>query len=182
MIINSKPKHDSRKLHLYLANYVIKEDVYHDVDLRNFAEFIFECSSRYKYKYNEFCIEVKCEINNKLFTTQKETFCKLSNITHVVNGVERKDFESDKLLKMLCWKIYDRICSVLRNNIYSTDGLQVKNLSISLIADYNKMTLNHYIQQPRSVLESQLAKHIRSTSNFKRGRYFYFLARRYELL
>ena len=96
--------------------------------------------------------------------------------------MERKDFESDKLLKMICWKIYDRICSVFRNNIYSTDGLKVKNLSISLIANYNKTTLNHYLQQPRSVLECQLAKHIKNTSNFKRRRYFDFLARRYELL
>ena len=181
MNINSKRKHDSRKLHLYPAIYVIKEVFYHDVALRNVAEIIFECSSRYKYKFNEFCIKVKCGINNKLFTTQKETYYKLSNKTHVDNGVERKDFENDKLLKMLCWKIYDRICSVFRNNIYSMEGLKVGNLSISLIADYNKMTLNPYLQQHRSVLECQLAKHIKNTSNFQRRRYYDFLARRYKL-
>ena len=90
MNINSKPKHDSSKLHLYLANYVKKEDIYHDVDLKNVAEIIFECSSRYKDKFDDFCIKVKCEINNKLFTTQKETYCKLSNNTHVVNGWKEK--------------------------------------------------------------------------------------------
>ena len=33
------------------------------------------------------------------------------------------------------------------------DGLKVRNLSIRLIADYNKLTLNHHLQQPRSVLD-----------------------------
>ena len=95
---NSKPKHDSSKLHLHPATFVRKEDFCHDVDLRKVAEIIFECSSSYKYKFNEFCIKVKCEINYKLFTTQKETYYKLSNKTHVGNGVEGKDFKSDKLL------------------------------------------------------------------------------------
>ena len=71
MNINSKPKHDYSKSHLCLANCVTKEDNYHDVDLKNVAEIIFECSSRYRYKFSEFCIEVKCGINNNLFTTQK---------------------------------------------------------------------------------------------------------------
>ena len=73
MNINSKPKHDYSKSHLYLTNYVIKEYKYHDIDLKNVAGIIFECSSRYRYKFNEFCTKVKCEINNNLFTTQKET-------------------------------------------------------------------------------------------------------------
>ena len=93
----------------------------------------------------------------------------------------RKDLESDKLLKMFSGRIYDRICSVFRNNIYSMDGLKVKNLSISLIADFNKMTLNRYLQQPCSVLKRQLVKHIKNTLNFKRRIFFDVLVKRYEL-
>ena len=69
MNIDSRPKHNYSKSHLYLTNYVIKENNYQDIDLKNVVEIIFGCSSRYKYEFIEFCIKVKCEINNKLFTT-----------------------------------------------------------------------------------------------------------------
>ena len=46
MNINSKLKHDYSKSHLYLTNYVMKEYNYHDVDLKNVAKIIFNCSNR----------------------------------------------------------------------------------------------------------------------------------------
>ena len=185
MNINSKPKHDYSKSHLYLTNYVIKEYNYHDVDLKIIEEIIFNCSNRYRYNFNEFCIKVKCEINNNLFTTQKETYWKLSNKNiHVINGIERKDLESDKVLEMLIRIIYSGICSFFSNKICSIDGLKIKNLSISLIADYDKMALNHYLQQPCRVLERQLVKNIKrikSTLKIRQRRHFDFLIKRYEL-
>ena len=77
--------------------------------MENVAEIIFRCSSRYRYDFNEFCIKVKWEINNNLFLTQKGTYWKLSENTHVINGNVRKVLESDKRLKMfserICYKI-----------------------------------------------------------------------------
>ena len=185
MNINSKPKHDYSKSHLYLTNYVIKEYNYHDVDLKNIEEIIFNRSNRYRYEFNEFCIKVKCEINNNLFTTQKETYWKLSNKNiHIINGIERKDLESDRVLEMIIRIIYSRICSFSSNNIYSIDGFKIKNLSISLIADYDKMALHHYLQQPCRVLERQLVKNIKrnkNTLNYRQRIYFGFLIKRYEL-
>ena len=158
MNINSKPKHDYSKSHLYLTNYVKKEYNYHDVDLKNIEEIIFNCSIRYRYIFNEFCIKVKCEINNNLFATQKETYWKLSN-KDIHIRTERKDLESDKVLEMLSGRIYNRICCFLfKNNIYSIGELKI---SINLIADYDKMTLNHYLQQPCRVLERQLVRNIK---------------------
>ena len=110
--INSKPKQDYSKSHLYLTNYVRKEYNYLDVDLKNIEEIIFDCSIKYRYEFNEFCIKVKCEINNNLFTTQKETYWKLSNENiHIINGIERKDLESDRVLEIIITIIYGRICS-----------------------------------------------------------------------
>ena len=48
MNINSKPKHDYSKSYLYLTNYVIKENKYHDIDLKNIEEIIFDCSNKYR--------------------------------------------------------------------------------------------------------------------------------------
>ena len=129
---------------------------------------------------------MKCEINNNLFTTQKETYWKSSNKNiHIINGIERKDLESGKVLEMFSGRIYDGICSFLfRNNIYSRDELKIKNLSISLIADYDKTTLNHYLQQPCRVFERQLVKNIKRMKNtwkFRQIEYFNFLIKPYEL-
>ena len=180
MNMNSKPKHDYSKSHLYLTNYVIKEYNYHDVDLKNVAEILFNCINRYRYNFNEFCIKVKCEINNNLFTTQKETYWKLSNKNiHIINGTERKDLESDRVLEMLTGRIYNRICS-----FPVRDELKIKNLSIRLIADHDKMTLNQYLQQPCRVLERQLLKNInriKNTRKFRQREDFDFLIKRYEL-
>ena len=104
----------------------------------------------------------------------------MSKNTHVIKGNVRKDLESDKLLKMISERIYDRICSVSRFNVYSIDVLKVKNLSKNLIADYDKMTLYHRLLQPRRVLESQLIKHIKNKRKINR-RSFDFLISRYEL-
>ena len=59
MNLNSKPKHDYSKSHFYLTNYVIKKSNYHDVDLKNIEEIIIDCSNKYRYEFNEFCIQVK---------------------------------------------------------------------------------------------------------------------------
>ena len=131
MNINSKVKHIYSKSHLYLANYIIKEEIYHNINLKNVEKIIFDCGNRYKYEFNEFCIKAKCEINNKLSTTQKESYYKLPNYGYLINGILEKDKESDESLQ-----IYNKIHSVLdRNDV-------VENLSKKLIADYDKMILS----------------------------------------
>ena len=155
MNINSKIKHNYSKSHLYLANYLIKEEIYHNINLKNVEKIIFDCGNRYKYEFNEICIKVKCEINIKLSTTQKESYYKLPNYGYLVNGVLEKDEESEEILQEITKKIYNKIHSVLdRKDV-------VENLSIKLIADYDKKTLYHRLLQPRLVLESKLIKHIK---------------------
>ena len=44
------------------------------------------------------------------------------------------------------------------------------------------MTAKHRFQQPRSVLESKLLKHIKNASDDDKETKYYFLAREYKLL
>ena len=174
MNINPKIKHNYSKSHLYLANYIIKEEIYHNINWENVEKIIFDCGNRYKYEFNEFCIKVKCEINNELSTTQKESYYKLPNYGYLVNGILEKDKESDEILQEISRKVYNKIRSVHdRNDV-------VENLSIKLVADYDKMTLYHRLLQPRLVLESKLIKHIKNNKKLNR-RSFAFLISRYEL-
>ena len=179
--MNSKIKHNYSKSHLYLANYIIEEEIYHKINLKNVEKIIFECGNRYKYKFNEFCIKVKCEINNKLTTTQKERYYILPNYGFLVNGILERYKESDETLQEISKKIYDKNHSVLvRNDVKSIYNLKKENLSIKLIADYDKMTLYHRLLQPRLVSESQLIKHKKNNKKLNR-RSFAFLVARYEL-
>ena len=87
MIMNSKSKHNYSKSHIYLDNNIIGEEIYNNISWKNIEKFIFECGNTHKNKFNEFCIKIKCEINNKLTTTQKETYYKLPNYGDLVNGI-----------------------------------------------------------------------------------------------
>ena len=158
MNINSKIKHNYSKSHLYLANYIIKEEIYHNIDFKNVEKIIFDCGDRCKYEFNEFCIKVKCETDYRS-TTQKETYCKYPKYGYLVNGNIVKDKESDEILRLITKKICYKLHSV-----FNSDNV-IKNLSIKLITDYDKMTLYHPLLQPRRVLESQLIKHIKNKKN-----------------
>ena len=139
-----------------------------------FKKIIFDCGNRYKYEFNEFCIKVKCETDNNLITTQKETYYKYPKHGYLVNGIIEKDKESDEILQGITKKICNKIHSVFdRNDV-------VENLSKKLIADYDKMTLYHRLLQLRLVLESKFIKHIKNNKKLNR-RSFDFLISRYEL-
>ena len=173
MNIYSKMKHNYSKSHLYLANYIIKEEIYHNIDLKNVGKIIFDCGNRCKYKFNEFCIKVKCETDNKS-TTQQEIYCKYPKHGNSINGNIVKDKESDEILLLIAKKICYKIHFVFDSNDV------VKNLLIKLVADYDKMALYHRLLQPRRVLESQLIKHIKNKRKINIGS-FNFLITSYEL-
>ena len=171
-----KTKHENTKSHLYNANYITEKVIYHNVILANFGKIIFEHANIFKNRFNEFIIKVKCEIKDKLYTTQKETYWRLINNNYVVKGMVRKQIKNgDEILKEICCRIYYGIRSNLPSYITN-----VKILRIEFIADYDKMTLHHYLQQPRPIFESQLIKNIKKKRKINM-RSFDFILKRYEM-
>ena len=175
-----KIKHENTKSHIYNANYITEEIVYHNIILDDFKKNIFEHANIFKYRFNEFTIKIKCEINDKLYTTQKETYWRLKNGRYVVRGVEQIN-NCDEILKEICCKIFDGLN--FRNNHDLSHKTKVKKLTIQFFGDYNKMALRHYLQQPRSILESQLYRHIKNRRkiDIRSSMSFAFLLKRFEL-
>ena len=169
--MNLKTKHENTKSHLYNANYITEEVILADVE-----KIIFEHVNIFKYRFNEFTIKVKCETNDNLYTTQKETYWRITNGDYVVKGMVIKQFNDDRILKEFCWKTFNGL--MLKFSPYITN---VKKLTIQFIADYDKMTLRHYLQQPHSILESQLIKHIKNKRKINK-RLFAFILKRYEII
>ena len=63
---------------------------------------------------------------------------------------------------------------MLLNSLFFDRNDVVKNLSIKLIADYDKMTLYHRLLQPRLVLESKHIKHIKNKKKLNRRSFAFF--------
>ena len=167
-----KMKHENTKSHLYNANYITEEVIYNDVIFDDVEKIIFEHANIFKYRFNEFTIKVKCEINDKLYTTQKETYWKLKNDEYVIRGTAIKNFKNDyEILKEICYGLQLNLPSYITN---------VKILRIEFVADYDKMALRHYLQQPRPILETKLIKHIKNKPKIKK-RSFAFILKRYEM-
>ena len=171
-----KTKHENTKSHLYNANYITEEVIYYDIILANVEKIIFENANIFKYRFNEFLIKVKCEINDNLYVTQKETYWRLTNGNYVDKGMVIKQDNDDEILKQISWKIYGGIRLKLPSYITN-----VKKLTIQFIADYDKMTLRHYLQQSRSILESQLIKQIKKKRKIDK-RSSAFILKRYEMI
>ena len=108
-------KHNYSKSHLYLANYIIKEEIFYNIDLKNVGKIISNCGNRCNYEFNEFCIKVKCGTDNKS-TTQKETYYKYPNHGYLVNGIIGKDKEADEILRLITKKICYKIRFVFDRN------------------------------------------------------------------
>ena len=173
-----KMKHENTKSHLYNANYITEEVIYSDVISDDVKKIIFEHANIFKYRFNEFTIKVKCEINDKLYTAQKETYWRLKNGRFVVRGTEQIN-NCDEILKEICRKIF--VGLVLRHHHDLSHKTKVRKLTIQFIGDYNKMTLRHYLQQPRLILESQLIKHIKNKPKIDK-RSFAFILERYKYI
>ena len=61
----------------------------------------------------------------------------------------------------------EMICNDIRENLSSkydincTPDMEIRNLTIKFVSRYRNMTFRHQLQQPRSLLETKMVKHIK---------------------
>ena len=173
-----KSKHECSKSHLYNAKYITEEVIYHNILFVDVGKILFDCVSMFKCRFNEFFIKVKCEINDKLYSKQKDAYWRLKYDDYVVRGTIIKNKKNGDIILDICRGMHARIYSDVHQNIHRLSN--VKRLTIQFIADYDKMTIPHYLQQPRSILECQLIKHIKNKRKINK-RSFAFILNRYEI-
>ena len=64
--------------------------------------------------------------------------------------------------EMICNDIRKNLCS--KYNINCTPDMEIRNLTIKFVSRYRNMTFRHQLQQPRSMLETKIVKHIKYMS------------------
>ena len=79
------------------------------------------------------------------------------------------------------------ICNVIRENLSSkydincNPDMEIRNLTIKFISRYRNMSFRHQLQQPRSMLETKMVKHIKYMSYEEQSDKYNFLTCKHKL-
>ena len=78
-------------------------------------------------------------------------------------------------------------CNDIRENLSSkygincTPDMEIRNLTIKFVSRYRNMTFRHQLQQPRSMLETKMVKHIKYMSYEEQSDNYNFLTCKHKL-
>ena len=158
-------KHNKTKRHYFMKNYVTNLYKNNDIVWGDVEKIPRENIISHNIKFNEFKIYVSCKINDdveiKVYKSQSD-LCLLLPIFN-------EPFNSNNI-KMGTLYVHiagEMICNDIRENLSSkydincTPGMEIRNLTIKFVLRYRNMTFRHHLQQPRSMLETKMVKHIK---------------------
>ena len=176
-------KHDKTKRHYFMKNYVTNIYKYNDIVWGDVEKILRENIISRNNKYNEFKTHVSCKINDD-----------------VEIKVYKHESDMRALLPICLYpnKIYDvgttyvhiageMICNDIRENLSSkydincTPDMEIRNLTIKFVSRYRNMTFRHQLQQPRSMLETKMVKHIKYMSYEEQSDKYNFLTCKHKL-
>ena len=78
-------------------------------------------------------------------------------------------------------------CNTIRENLNSkydincTLDMRIRNLTKKFVSRYSNMTYRYQLQQPRSILETQMVKHIKYMSHEEQINIYNFLTCKHKL-
>ena len=80
---------------------------------------------------------------------------------------------------MICNDIRENLSS--KNDIYCNPDMEIRNLTIKFVSRYHSMTFRHQLEQPRSMLETKMVKHIKYMSYEEQSDKYNFLTCKHKL-
>ena len=155
-------KHNKSKTHLYFYNnFVINKYYIGDVLWRDFENIIRDYINEYNNKFNSFSILV-------IFQLDKENMSiSIDNIEREIPLYESKN--SGWIIYKFCQskKVRDFVFhNATLKNIKLESTSIINNVILTIFSKYKIIKRNHLLNQPRSILESKILKHIHN-SNFR---------------
>ena len=161
-------KHDKTKRHYFMKNYVTNIYKYNDIVWGDVEKIPHENIISNSNKFDEYKIYVSGKINDdveiKIYKGQSDLRLLLPTFN--------EPFKS-KNIKMGTLYVHiagEMICNDIRENLSSkydincTPDMEIRNLTIKIVSRYRNMTFRHQLQQPRSMLETKMVKHIKYMS------------------
>ena len=148
-----------------MKNYVTNVYKYNDIVWEDVENILHENIISHNNKFNEFKIYVSCKINDDV---EIKVYKNESDL-RVLLPTFLEPFKS-KNIKMGTLYVHiagEMICNDFRENLSSkydincNPDMEIRNLTIKFVSRYHNMTFRHQLQQPRSMLETKMVKHIK---------------------
>ena len=164
-------KHNKSKTHLYFYNnFVINKYYIGDVLWRDFGSIIHEYIDIYNNKFNCFSIKVDFQLNKENFSFSIDNIDGQTSMYKFIN---------------IGW-IYYRFCQCEKvkdflKNI-KLESLIVDNVILTIFSKYKTIKRFHLLNQPRSVLESKILKHIHNSNFSDKFTKYKFLSKKYGII
>ena len=120
-----------------------------------------------KKKFKEFKIYVSFKINadveTKIYKDEFDLHAVLPTfLEHFKTLYEVGTLYVHVAGKMICNNICENLSS--KYDINCTPDMKIKNLTMKFVSRYDNMTYRYYMQQPRSMIESKMVKHLKNMS------------------
>ena len=141
-----------------MKNYVTNTFNYNDIVWDDVEQILHQNIITHNNKFNEYKIYVPCKINDDVEIKVYKDEHDLSVVLHTFLGVDA--LYVDDASKMICNIIRENLCS--RYDISCTPDMKIKNLTIKIASCYGNMTYRYYMQQPRQMIETKMAKHVKN--------------------
>ena len=140
-----------------MKNYVTNIYKYNDIVWGDVEKVVHENIISHNNKFNEFKTYMLSKINNDVEIKVYKNNSDMNLVLSIFNEEEK-----------LCVDIAgEMICNDIRKNLSSkydincNPDMEIKNLIIKFISRYRNMTFRHQLQQPRSMLQTKMVKHMK---------------------
>ena len=128
---------------------------------------------------------MSCKINDDLeIKVYKNNFDLRAVLPTFIEPFKSKNIKMGTLYVHIAGEM---ICNNFRENLISkydincTLDMEIRNLTIKFVSRYRNMTFRHQLQQPRSMLETKMVKHIKYMSYEEQSDKYNFLTCKHKL-
>ena len=158
---------------------------YNDIVWNDVENILHENIISHNNKFNEFKIHVSCKINDDVeikVNKNESDLCVL--LPTFLEPFKTKNIKMGTLYVHIAGEM---ICNDIRKNpsskydINCNPDMEIRNLTIKLVSRYRNMTFRHQLQQPRSMLETKMVKHIKYMSYEEQSDKYNFLTCKHKL-
>ena len=178
-------KHNKTKRHYFMKNYVTNIYKYNDIVWGDVEKILHENIIIHIKKFTEFKIYVSCKINVaveiKVYKSQSDLCLLLPTFNESFKS------KNKKMGTLYVHIAGEMICNDIRENLSSkydincTPDMEIRSLTIKFVSRYRNMTFRHQLQQPRSMLETKMVKHIKYMSYEEQSDKYNFLTCKHKL-
>ena len=178
-------KHDKTKRHYFMNNYVTNIYKYNDIVWGDVEKILHENIIDHNNKFNEFEFYIRCKINDDVEIKVYKSHSDLRVlIPTFIEPFKSKNINNETLYVHIAGEM---ICNDIRENLSSkydincTPDMEIRNLTIKFVSRYRNMTFRHQLQQPRSMLETKMVRHIKYMSYEEQSDKYNFLTCKHKL-